>query len=222
VLATCAAPVSLARLASLGLGRERVAGVQRKGQRIVAVIERVHARAVLHTEEREPKGELARQAVATLWLRGSLWRETLQETKQRLLARSLAAQLGQTPRGASLGFDTCEAPPPLEEWIRARLEQLGLESGEDLALLSAADLTADDLPFELRSALDEAYPRELSLGDATYSVEYDLAQRQVLLRLVRGQRDKPPPRSWLPAFDGLKVCVEAGRTMHVLPPRGLG
>ena len=57
---------------------------------------------------------------------------------------------------------------------------------------------------------------EVSVGDATYAVDYDLEQRQVLLRLVRGGRRTPPPAGYLPGFQGFRICVEAGGTTHVV------
>ncbi len=103
-----------------------------------------------------------------------------------------------------------------EEWLVARLEELGVESGEDVALLAETDVTFEDVDFSVRSVLDQQYPREVSVGDATYRAEYDVPKRRVTLHITRGSRKKPPPLSWLPSFEGFHVVVEAGGTMHVL------
>jgi len=218
VLATTTMPVPLRWLVEAGLGRERVAKVElAKRRRVVAVVERVYAKRVLWTEERVPEGALAREAIRDLYLRGSLFKEGLRRCKENLETRALAVGLSKTV--AAQGWDLSEvreAPPPIEDWVLTRLEQLGVEHGNDLSMLSADDLVADALPEHLRALLDKEYPRKLEVGGATYAVDYDLDKRQVLLRVVRGNRTEPPPRSWLPRFTGFKICVEAGRRIHVL------
>jgi ATP-dependent helicase HrpB len=111
VLATCASAVSRSLLAQEGLGRERTSGVRKQGGRVVATVQRVYARSVLSEEDREPEGELAREAVAELWLRGSVFKGTLAQSRDRLLARALAAGLGRTRRGIELGFEGLERFP---------------------------------------------------------------------------------------------------------------
>lgn len=218
VLATAAMPVPLRWLVEQGLGRERIAKVQlAKRRRVVAVVERVYAKRVLATEERVPEGALAREAIRDLFVRGSLFKDGLRRCRENLETRTLAAGLSRST--AAQGWDlseVSEAPPPLEEWVLTRLEELGVEHGGDLSLLSADDLVADPLPEHLLTLLDAEYPRKVEVGGATYAVDYDLAKRQVLLRIVRGSRKDPPPRSWLPRFTGFKICIEAGRRMHVL------
>ena len=218
VLATAAMPVPLRWLVDAGLGRERVAKVERgKRSRVVATVERVYAKRVIATEERVPEGALAREAIRDLYLRGSVFKEGLRRCKENLETRALAVGLSKT--AAAQGWDlseVSEAPPTLEEWVLTRLEDLGMEHGSDLRMLSADDLVADPLPEHLRALLDKEYPRKLEVGGATYAVDYDLDKRQVLLRIVRGNRKDPPPRSWLPRFTGFKICVEAGRRIHVL------
>ena len=95
-----------------------------------------------------PTGEVARQAIAQLFLRGSIFRGgTLATTRERLAMRTLAAQLAKRGHQAGVAWD--EPPPTLEQWVAKRLCELGVESGDDLAMLSAADLTMPELPFEI-------------------------------------------------------------------------
>lgn len=100
--------------------------------------------------------------------------------------------------------------------MRAKIESLGVESGDDLALLGADDLVAPDLPFGVRDPLDRDFPRVVTLGDATYEAEYDLSRPSVTLRMVRGARRDPPPLGYLPKFPGMRVVVEQGRSTWVL------
>ncbi|MBU0552094.1 DEAD/DEAH box helicase [Myxococcota bacterium] len=193
---TCAMPAPLRWLREAGVGRQRVASVTLRHGRMVAEIEQVHARKVLGRREAEPEGALARQALLRCLLDGRLWPASVALSRERLEAASLHARLS----GAA-------APPPLEDWLEAQIEALGFEVGADLMLLEGADFEAPDLPSEVRARLDRAYPRRLSLGDATYAVEYALAQATVTLVKVSGQRRAPPPLSWLPSFEGLRILV---------------
>jgi hypothetical protein len=149
---------------------------------------------------------MAREAIRDLVMRGQLFRKARDTSAERLVAAALAARL-----------DLGVAPPPAyEQWLVERLEELGVEDARDLALLSADDVTVPDVPFEVRHVLDASYPREVSTGDATYRVEYDVPKRRVMLHIIKGNRQKPPPRSWLPRFEGFRILIEAGGTLHHL------
>ena len=125
-----------------------------------ARIERVLAKKVLSSEAMVPTGDQAREALATCFLEGRLWPKTLAATRERLEAIGLQARLDQAEGKKA------ELPPELEVWVRARIEALGFESGEDLELLDSEDLLADDLPSWQRETLDRLYPRQLKFADA--------------------------------------------------------
>jgi ATP-dependent helicase HrpB len=211
LVATCALPVPLTWLASAGLGQERVAAVTvQRGRRLIATLERVYAKRTLSTREAVPEGPLARAALEEAFLAGRLWPDTLARTRDHLAARALAARLaGEGPR------------PDLEveTWVTARVVELGVESGEDLALLGPLDLLAPDLPAAERAALDARWPRRIELPDATLSVEYDLSARTVRLTQVAGGRRDPPPIAWLPAFPGFAIELRHRNTTKIIRPR---
>jgi ATP-dependent helicase HrpB len=212
VLVTCATAVPIAFLARAGVGSDRLGAVRLEAGRVLASVERVYAKRVLATRDEVPTGPLARAAIAELFRRGSLFRDALATARERLVRASLAAKLespgaGPPAAGASLEFDT---------WILARLEALGVQSGDDLAMLSAADFLPPEVPFELRARLDREFPLSVSVGDAVYRVEYDLERKQVTLRMTKGNRQAPPPLSYLPRFAGLKVRVDGPRGVVVL------
>ncbi len=217
LIVTCAMPVPIPWLVAAGVGRARVARTKVKGRgtsaKLVSEIERVHARKVLATREAVPDGALARQALARVFLDGRLWPETLAETRDRLEARALHAKLEQ-----SEGREADDVPP-LEDWVAARVEELGVTSGSDLALLSPDDLLADDLPAWIREGLDKAYPRRIALRDIEFAVHYELARRTVVLEKIRGRRRDPPPLSWLPSFRGFRVVMRDERGDHPLRGR---
>ena len=211
VIATCATPVRLATLMKLGVGRDRVAKATLEDGRVIARIERVFAKRTIGVREEMPHGHLARAAVADLFLRGVVFPDALAQTRDRIAHTQLAAQLAHS--GLLAGFE----PPPcrgLEAWVDERIAKLGVESGDDLALLAPADLTAPDLPQEVRDRLEREFPLRVSVGDATYEAAYDLGRRQVILKLVHGHRRAPPPAAYLPRFGGFRVFAEAGGTMH--------
>ncbi|MBX3249027.1 MAG: ATP-dependent RNA helicase, partial [Myxococcales bacterium] len=216
LIATCAMPVPLAWLVEAGLGEERLGSVTRARGRIVANLERVYAGTVLATREAEPEGPLAREAIAKLFLEGRLFKGALADAERRLGERALAAGLAGTHLGDTLGLSPTKAPPPLDVFLAERLLELGVERLTDLALLSAEDLLPEALPEYERELLTREFPPRVSVGDAEYVSEVDVAQRLVTLRMVRGQRTTPPPAQYIPRFGGFKVCAEAGRVLHVV------
>nr|MDQ3036849.1 hypothetical protein [Myxococcota bacterium] len=217
VLVTCAMAIPIATLARAGLGRDRLGAVALEGKRVVGTIERVYAKRVIATREERPEGALARDAIVTLLERGSLWKKTIAITRERLERLRLSAALAA--RGHPAGAPSDAPIDTLGAWLRARVETLGVESGEDLALLSEDDFLAPELPYELREALDRELPATVSVGDATYRCEYDLDRAQVLLHMTKGSRRDPPPLAYLPKFTGFRVCVETPRGMAVLRER---
>jgi ATP-dependent helicase HrpB len=220
LLVTCGSAVPLAWLARAGLGQDRLGAVRLESGRVTATVERVYAKRVLSTRDETPAGDVARAAIGELFTRGSLFRGSgaLPTAKDRLALRALAAKLAT--RGHPAGVASPTPVPGLDEWVLLRLRELGVESGDDLALLSAKDLVPDDVPYESRAALDREFPRVVSVGDATYEADYDLDKNQVLLRMVKGSRRDPPPLGYLPRFTGLRICVEGPRGIAVLRERG--
>jgi ATP-dependent helicase HrpB len=215
-LITCAMPIALHVLARAGLGSDRLGTVRLERGRVVAAVERVYAKRVIAEREETPTGELARAAVLTLLLRGTLFREAVATSRERLVRSVLAAKLAAKSGQAQIATEN----PNLEDWLRARLSTLGVESGDDVALLSPSDFTLPDLSYELRAPLDAAYPAQVSVGDATYRADYDLDQNQVILRMIKGSRRDPPPLGYLPKFPGLRICVEGPRGLSVVRPHG--
>ena len=213
---TCATTIPLSAIAKAGLGSDRLAAVHLEGKRVVATVERVYAKRVVATREETPRGEVARAAIAALFVRGSLFRDALKVTRERLALAALAAKVAARHDGASAK----EPAPELDAWVLRRVTELGVESGDDLALLSPADLTAPDVPSEIRAELRRTYPLTVSVGDATYAAVYDLERGQVILRMTHGSRRDLPPLAYLPRFPGLRICVDGPRGIAVLRERG--
>jgi len=218
LLVTCAMTVSCAELARAGLGSERFSAVRVKDKRIDATLERVYAGRVLATREATPEGELARAALVELLVRGSVFRDAITASRQRLTYAAIARWLAE--RGQPGGASNTEPAPSLEQWLGARVVELGVESGDDLALLSASDFLAPELPYESRGSIESDYPLTVSVGDATYRADYDLSQNQVTLHPLKSSRNEAPTLAFLPRFPGLRIVVEGPRGLTVVRARG--
>ena len=216
VLITCAMPLPVGMLARAGLGSDRLGAVTLERKRVSATVERVYAQRVIAERQETPSGELARAAFLELLMRGSLFRQAVATTRERLARTELAAALAQRAHYSAVAAQKSASTPSVEAWLSERLETLGVTSGDDLPLLSEKDFIAPDVSYELRAQLDERFPSTVSVGDATYRVEYDIARGQVLLHMVKGSRREPPPLAYLPKFEGLRISVVGPRGTTIL------
>jgi ATP-dependent helicase HrpB len=217
VLVTCAMAVPISALARANLGTDRMTAVRLERKRIVTGVERVFAGQVLSTREETPQGDVARAGMLELLKRGSLFRDAVNTTRARLTQLAIAHWLAG--RGHPAGVKSTAPVLALDAWLEARVQTLGVESGDDLALLSASDFLAPELPYESRSAVESDYPLTVSVGDAVYRADYELDRNQVTLRMVKGSRKEPPTLGYLPQFPGLRICVEGPRGVAVVRAR---
>jgi len=194
---TAAMPVRVPWLAAAGLGRPRMRDPTLRAGRIEVRVERVYARKVLTSSAQQPRGPLLREAVRDLFLAGRLLRGGGKKARDRHEARALAAGL----RGAPIG-------PGLEEWLLARLTELGLEEPDEIELLEIDDICPAALPAGEQRALDRAFPRALSIGDARYHIRYDPPQRVAVLHQIGGARTRPPPNQFIPRLPGWTIRWE--------------
>jgi len=205
---TAAMPVDKQVLIEAGLGDARVGQAQLDGDRIISRTELTLAGTVLTTREEVPHGELARQALARLFLEGAWQPDALLEARDRLDRLALHARLeGQEP------------PPQLDAFVRQRIHELGVETGEDLALLSGSDLLPDALPDYVREQLDKDWPRHLDLGDARYHLLWRPRRRTLVLEKIGGRRRDPPPLRHLPGPSSWRVILRDHRGDTVLRER---
>ncbi|GAB4263729.1 MAG: helicase-related protein [Deferrisomatales bacterium] len=217
---TRAMPVPLGWLVEAGIGERELGSVALRDGAAVCRAEVRYAGRLLASEEEVPRGEPARRALAALFAEGQLFPE-VRERCARELAR--AALLGRLERAGLLpaslqgrGMAPASAPPSLEQWAVGRLDALGVESGEDLALLAPEDFLPPGLPPDLERWLEETYPQRVHVGDAAYAAAYDLEARSVTLTMVSGHRQEPPSLTFLPPFRGFRIRVQHGNRKWLL------
>lgn len=223
IIATAAMPVTFRQLRDAGYGEERVDNAAREGGTVQARITRVFAGAVIESREEMPVGALARQAIASLFIDGKLYPNALAKTRSILDAAALARRLTASSAFApdmDLGpWASEEVVLSPDAWVANHLETLGVVSGNDLSLLSEGDFIAPDLPTETRDFIDREFPRQLSLGDVKYVIEYDLAKREATLVMTEGKRKLPPPVTTLPTLRGFRVRAKHHSKVWVLRER---
>ncbi len=220
IFATSAMPLKLKHLVEAGLGVDRVKHAGKEGGAVKARIERVYAGKVLEKREEIPKGALAREAIADLFMEGRLFPGSLEKTQERLDAAALVLKLKKS-RYVDVDlhggpYEERHLALTVEDWVKSRLSTLGVTSGEDLGLLSASDLLAFDLPIETRDWLDREFPRTLSLGDAMYQITYDLKKQEATLVKVSGKRKDPPSLATIPPLRGFRVKAQHHSRVWVL------
>ena len=191
---TAAMPVPVRWALQAGRGRDRLAEVSKDRGRLVARIERVYAGRVLAVREETPTGALAREAIARLILQDGLMGRLSKPLRRRHERASLWASL----QGG-------EALPEVGAWLRARLEEVGVEEPDDLQLLEAEDLMPPAVPAWEAERLDKEFPAELNLGDGRYRLAYDVGRKVCTLHQIGGQRKDAPPARMLPRLTGWRL-----------------
>lgn len=208
LLVTAAMPVPLAWLAAAGLGESKASRPELVDDQLMVTVSLVYAGKVLATREEAPTGAAAREAVRDLLLAGRLMK-----------AQRLRATLEERYEVAGLAAQVSGAPPllPLPEWLLVRLTDLGLESGEELALLGVEDLMPAAPPPLVAEELARKFPRTLDTGEAKYEITYEVAARTATFHQVRGIRKDPPSPTHLPRLPGYRLYWEhKGRVTAIL------
>jgi HrpA-like RNA helicase len=199
LLITAAMPVQFAWLAVAGLGEPKASRPELQDDVLLVTISQMYAGKVLTTREEVPTGDIARVAIRDLALEGRLMKQ--QKLRASLEERHQLAMLAAQVAGT-------EALLPLPEWLLARLTDLGLESADDLGLLSVEDLLPALPPAAVIADLERRFPRTLDTGEAKYEIEYQVAERIATFHQVRGIRKEPPSPTHLPRLPGFRLFWE--------------
>lgn len=207
-----------ARLAEVGIGEVTVGTprLERRSSGAVAVSGEV-VTTLGGTELSRTSAPLAgaalRAAVTELIVDERLMRGVAERLRAQLHWWDLLGQAGLRPGGTDDG-EVASLAARLEE----RLAELGLERGEDFALLEPEDLLLD-VEGRLREAgvdprpamaLRDDFPPTWIHADARYDVEVSLDARRVKLTPAnkRARAQKEPSAALVPRFRGFTVFYE--------------
>lgn len=209
ILATCAMPLTVQWMAAAGLGRDRLGAMSVQRGAIVATVERIYAKKIIDSREEIPEGAIAREAAVALIRDNRALKGAAEIGGDRLASAALWAALVEAGVERGEATEVARWGGDLEAWLRHRIEALGLETGEDLALLSPEDVLPPALPSWVQEKLDRSFPRQITLDEVRYRAHYAPQRRRVTLEKLSGGRRRPlPPAEYLPAFGGFKVFVQ--------------
>lgn len=204
-------PCSIETLADAGLGEQQIASPRvERGKEIVADLTQTLAGVTLRKETRALTGDVLRQAVSDLMGKGHFWSDKMDALLDQL---HLIKALSELPPPRHW-----EPHPMAQTWwkepeayIAQRLETLGVESSEDLALCEAEDLFpsfADEMgldPLTIEEAARD-FPRQWGHQGALYHCEIRPASRKVKLTPANNLAKKNEPQArFLPSFRGYRV-----------------
>lgn len=194
-VATCMAPLDPEILITRELARPEDNDPAITDGRLVCQRSWRYAGRVLRREEIEPEGIAAREAAATLILQDRLLAPAGSRLRDDIEAWALYQELH--------GYN--EPVPEPRAWLVQRLAALGVEHGNDLALVEPSDLRFDGIPGWERERFDERYPRHWSLPGVDLRIHYDVRRKRVTAEPVDGSGQRQPKRWELPAWPGWSV-----------------
>jgi len=204
-LATCAIPLRMKWLVAEGIGSDVLGDVYVEGGNLVANMDRVHAGKIIDKRQATPVGDLAREALLKILLSGRLFRKEVEKSRECFTTAQIWHGL--------LAAETCYSGD-FEQWLAARVAELGLESGEDLQLVSGGDFVFPSLPTSASEFLEKKYPLNFAAEEDRYGATYELGKRRVTVEHLSGRRKEPPSNFYLPSFPGLSVImVHRGRRL---------
>ena len=183
---------------------ERVAGILGAQPVITTASD---ANRTIAAEPVAPEGEALRAAVADLILGGRLFAGAKGETP---LGEQIQEEIAAWDLYVALGHDDGETVEDPRPWLMARLESLGVEHSEDLALIEADDLGFDGIPAWERPRFDKYYPRWLNLEGMDARVHYEPRRKRITVEKTGGRRTSAPKRAELPAWSGWSIQFRDG------------
>ena len=189
-IATCLAPVSFSEMSRADLGKVYWKSPVWDGSAVNVTKERWYAGRVIDSWSEEPTGKELSKSVAELVLEGKLWPGWGEKLQDDVAAWNLYLKLGYST-GQKIEAET---------WLAKRLENIGLESSEDLFLLEAKDLEFDGIPEAEREDFEARFPRNITLPNLGLEVEYEPMKKKITLVRRSGIRRSPPKRWELPAW----------------------
>ncbi|WP_245709967.1 helicase-related protein [Ferrimonas sediminum] len=205
-LATCMAPVPLKSLVAAGLGELQAPVLQEDGVTLMASV--IYAGRILGETECTDSAALTLDLLVEQILGGKHFADDGSRLRRDLWAWELWVALGQGEG---------EVPASAADWLRQRLQSLGVETVEDLDLIDEEELVFEGVPEWQRQEFDERFPSRLTLAELKLTVEYDCSRKRVTVVYHQGSRKAGPKRWELPRWQGWRVFYrKASRTVAVL------
>lgn len=205
-------PCSYDVLCEAGLGVSEVGTVRvsrRRGStRVEGVVTTELAGVVIGDAERRLSGAALLDAIPDLVQRGSLWKGAWDAVTDALHVWDLARAI-----------DRLEVPPPPDtsEYLRARVEELGVREPGDLDLVETDDLVPDveritGVPSWDLERIAADFPRSWQWQDGVYTCDVRAAAGRVVMTADNkvARRAKDPPANLLPSFRGFAVTLVNG------------
>jgi len=194
--ATCALPCPVELLVEAGLGHVELPQVAWEDGQLLGTVQITYSGQVLQEKEQVLEGDVALDGLVELAFRGTI----LQKETAALVEEVELWNLKQRLDGG-VAEDLVEP----RTWLRQRLADLGVQRGEDLALLLPEDLRFPGVSDEDRRQLERHFPRRLNLGGSVAEVEYDVAHQTVTLIQQKGSLRRQPNLQLLPRWPGWRV-----------------
>ena len=199
-IATCLAPVSLTWVGEHNIGELSTTNPLLEDNSIFVMQQRSYAGRILHQNTVKVDSESVIPASTSLILSGKLLAPAGKRIQSDIATYNLYSAIHQTG----------QTPVDADQWLNNRLRQLGVQSAEDLALLSAEDLTFVDFPTWEKEKFEQTYPRKVKLANLHMTVQYDPKKKQVTLEKISGVRKNQPQRKELPLWAGWSIRYRDG------------
>ncbi|CAM3459278.1 helicase-related protein [Shewanella violacea] len=218
-LASCMAPISFDLLLEAKLGEERLGDSKEKGQSHKLVVDTFYAGRVIGSRLKQVEGEQAIEAIVRSISVGRQFKGLSQRLKNDIAAWNIWLALGKAKEQfteSGLVNSLGEEPLVFDVYLMERLNELGVESFDDLQLIEADDLLFEGIPDWQREEFDTLYPTKLILADLKLNVEYLPKRKLVTLVYANGSRKTGPKRWELPRWQGWKIQYKkASRVVDV-------
>ncbi|MFP4596756.1 MAG: helicase-related protein [Persicimonas sp.] len=215
-------PCTYDQLADAELGEETVGHIKVHGRRppkIVAQVERVLAGVTISSRREPLRGRALCKAVAELTLENRLFKGAGERVLDDLHLWGLLADWPEEER-----YWGSHGPAEALEYLTARLETLGLQNYQELALIEPEDLRPDLVDelgiadYDLERYVDD-FPRLWEHMGRVYECGVQPATKKVILEPAnkKAKRGKDPKAGHLPRFRGFSVYFR--NASRVVPVR---
>lgn len=197
-----AIPCTFDDLINAGIGTTQLTAPRLEGEDIVAEVVTEYAGREIGRSRQPLSGTLLREALASLILSGSLFREGGEQLTRAIDAWRLHCALNPDMQTS----ETADLTP--HRWLVSRLDVLGVEVAEDWQLLSPEDLVFTEIDTDTITEIEAQYPSEFSVNGAKFNVEYDPIHKLVTLRWKQGIRQPTLSTVLLPRWNNWKVQLD--------------